>query len=244
MLIARNILNSSVVFPIAALATTSLAALALAETAIGPSTLESPYVVPVLDEVDITAILTVGDSVNDKPESGTPYRMVGIPDGLGAFENYDGTFTVLMNHEMPGNLGIRRQHGSDGAFVSQWIVRRSDLAVLNGGDHAKEVLVWNGEGFVPADEDDSMSRLCSADLPAPSALYNRQSGNGYIGRIFLNGEEIAPSSNVPAGQPENLGGRAFAHIVSGPGAGISYELPSLGKFSWENALAPASIDLP
>jgi hypothetical protein len=25
--------------------------------------------------------------------------------------------------------------------------------------------------------------------------------------------------------------------VSGPGAGISYELPSLGKFSWENSLA-------
>ncbi len=26
--------------------------------------------------------------------------MVGIPDGLGAFDNHDGTFTVLMNHEL------------------------------------------------------------------------------------------------------------------------------------------------
>ncbi len=26
--------------------------------------------------------------------------MVGIPDGLGAFDNYDGTFTVLMNHDI------------------------------------------------------------------------------------------------------------------------------------------------
>jgi hypothetical protein len=63
--------------------------------------------------------------------------MVGIPDGLGAFDNYDGTFTLLMNHEIPGDLGVERQHGFAGAFVSHWIVRKSDLAVLHGGDHAK-----------------------------------------------------------------------------------------------------------
>jgi hypothetical protein len=39
------------------------------------------------------------------------------------------------------------------------------------------------------------------------------------------------------GEEVGNAGRAFAHIVSGPGAGISYELPSLGKFSWENSLA-------
>jgi hypothetical protein len=67
--------------------------------------------------------------------------------------------------------------------------------------------------------------LCSADLPLLSAFYDRASGKGYTGRIFMDGEEVGPE------------GRAFAHIVTGPGAGISYELPSLGKFSWENALA-------
>lgn len=44
--------------------------------------------------------------------------------------------------------------------------------------------------------------------------------------IFMNGEEAD-------------GGRAFAHIVSGTEAGTSYELPSLGKISWENAVASA-----
>jgi hypothetical protein len=34
--------------------------------------------------------------------------------------------------------------------------------------------------------------------------------------------------------------RTFAHITSGPGGRISYELPSLGKFSWENSLASPS----
>ena len=33
------------------------------------------------------------------------------------------------------------------------------------------------------------------------------------------------------------GGRAFAHIINGSESGTSYELPSLGKISWENAVA-------
>ena len=40
--------------------------------------------------------------------------MVGIPDGLGAFDNYDDTFTVLMNHEIAPASGVPRQHGSPG----------------------------------------------------------------------------------------------------------------------------------
>jgi hypothetical protein len=197
----------------------------LAETAKGPSSSASPYVINVAKNVDVTSVLTVGDTVNDKPDSITPYRMVGIPDGLGAFDNYDGTFTILMNHELPENAGIPRQHGFSGAFVSSWIVRKSDLTVLHGGDLAKQVFEWDSTNkkFVPADEE--IGRLCSADLPQPSALYSRSSGKGFIGRIFMDGEEVGPD------------GRAFAHVVSGPGAGISYELPSLGKFSWENALA-------
>jgi hypothetical protein len=221
MLTTKNLITSFVALPV-------LAAAALAGTAKGPSSSETPYVVNVPDNVDITALLTVGNSVNDKPDGVTPYRMVGIPDGLGAFDNYDGTFTVLMNHELPETTGIVRQHGFAGAFVSHWIIRKSDLKVLHGGDQIKQLLTWDAEtqSFVRASEETgTIARLCSADLASPSAFYNSKSGNGYTGRIFMDGEEIADE------------GRAFAHIVSGPGAGISYELPSLGKFSWENALA-------
>jgi hypothetical protein len=38
--------------------------------------------------------------------------MVGISDGLGAFDNGDGTFTVLMNHEIANTLGVTRAHGA------------------------------------------------------------------------------------------------------------------------------------
>ena len=225
MLTPTNLIIASVAFSL-----TAGAARTLAGTATGPSTKASPYVINVPDKVDITSILTVGDSVNDKPGSATRYRMVGIPDGLGAFDNNDGTFTVLMNHEIPPASGVLRQHGFAGAFVSHWIIRKSDLKVLHGGDQAKQVLEWSDPSgsvtsgsFVPAGR--PIGRLCSADLPLPSAFYDRKSGTGYTGRIFMDGEEVGDE------------GRAFAHLVGGPGAGISYELPSLGKFSRENSLA-------
>src|SRR5262245_44840436 len=81
----------------------------------------TPYILPVNPAVMTQAILTVGDSV---PLTGTTtgqtYRMVGIPDGLGAFDNGDGTFTLLMNHELGNASGVTRAHGSAGGFVSEW----------------------------------------------------------------------------------------------------------------------------
>jgi hypothetical protein len=74
----------------------------------------------------------------------------------------------------------------------------------------------------------SFNRLCSADMAKPSAFYDAKSGKGFAGRLFLNGEE------------DRAGGRAFAHVVSGDKTGISYELPHLGKFAWENAVANPS----
>jgi hypothetical protein len=192
-----------------------------AQAITGPSSSESPYVLRAEPGVVTAAILTVGDSVGG-------YRMVGIPDGLGAFDNGDGTFTLLVNHEIatsPVALGVPRAHGAKGAFVSRWIIRRDDLAVLHGSDLIQDVATWNVATSTwnePA-KGVLMSRFCSADLPPVSALYDAESGLGYAGRIFLNGEEVSPSQE----------GRAFAHLMDG----TSYELPALGKASWENVLA-------
>src|SRR5690349_1930779 len=75
----------------------------------GPSTSQSPYALPTLAGGATTSILSVGDSVGG-------YRMVGIPDGLGAFDNGDGTFTLVMNHELGATAGVTRAHGQKGAF--------------------------------------------------------------------------------------------------------------------------------
>ncbi len=180
-----------------------------------------PYLVRKQPYVVIKSLLTVGDSVNNKPD-GTPYRMVGFPDGLGAFDNGDGTFTLLMNHELGDTVGIQRAHGATGAFVSKWIINKGNLRVLHGEDLIQSIVTWNPNGYWndPA-KGVALSRLCSADLPPLSAFYDQASGLGYNGRIFMNGEE------------KGAEGRAFAHLLNG----VSYELPWLGKFSWENSVA-------
>src|SRR5262249_30943555 len=71
----------------------------------GPSSSASPYVLPTNTAVDVTSILTTGDSVGG-------YRMAGTPDGLGAFDNGDGTLTVLMNHEFTDAEGVAHTHNA------------------------------------------------------------------------------------------------------------------------------------
>src|SRR4051812_9921640 len=88
----------------------------------GPSSSETPYLTPANGTVEFTSLLTVGDAVrknNPATPADTVFRMVGIPGGLGAFDNGDGTITLLVNHELGNTQGIARSHGSAGAFVSR-----------------------------------------------------------------------------------------------------------------------------
>jgi hypothetical protein len=197
------------------------AAAALASTSTGPSSSQGPYLVPSQDGVSITSIVTVGDSV--PKAGGGSYRMVGIPDGLGAFDNRGGTFTVLMNHELPPTTGVTRAHGAAGAFVSKWTIRKRDLSVVAAEDLIRRVATWNTatSSFNAPAQGVTIGRLCSADLPDESAFYDHRSRTGTTSRLFMDGEEVGAE------------GRAFAHALDG----TSWELPHLGKFSWENSVA-------
>jgi MYXO-CTERM domain-containing protein len=55
------------------------------------------------------------DVTYEKIGGGT-YRLAGIPDGMGAYDNGNGTFTLLVNHELGATSGIARAHGASGAF--------------------------------------------------------------------------------------------------------------------------------
>lgn len=203
----------------------------------GPSSSQTAYVIPAPGQttVQTRAVLSVGDSING-------YRMVGIPDGLGAFDNGDGTFTLVMNHEIPTGgspavpLGITRAHGSNGAFVSKWIINKNTLSVISGGDLMQHVFLWNtasqSSNTLPSPF--AFQRFCSGDLPDATAFWNPATGLGTKARIYMHGEEASL-------------GKQMATIVTGPSAGNAYEL---GKFdlttngsgltgvgSWENALA-------
>jgi hypothetical protein len=194
----------------------------------GPTSTQTPYLVSANSHITVESLITTGDHALNG------YTMVGIPDGLGAFDNGNGTFTVLMNHEIsnsnPAQAGVVRAHGANGAFVSEWVIDKTTLQVLSGHDLIQHVFVAadgfsvdhsaaNGNGI-------TFSRFCSADLADASAFYNAASGLGYNeGRLFLDGEE------------SGVEGRPMAHIASGPDAGKSYELAALGNMAYENLLA-------
>ena len=192
----------------------------------GPSSSQSPYLLSSDSHVYTESLLTAGDSV-------AGYKMVGIPDGLGAFDNGDGTFTVLVNQELSAGQGAVRAHGGNGAFVSEWVFDKTTLQVLSGKDLMHDVWLYDTTTHSYVDHNAanspvSFSRFCSADLADHSAFYNADTGLGFNGgRLFLDGEE------------SGVEGRAVAHIVGGAQDGNSYELAWLGNMAYENVVANA-----
>ena len=101
----------------------ALAAMSQGVTAgTGPSSSQSNYLIGV-GSTDVTSIFTTQDSVGG-------YSMAGIPDGLGAFDNGNGTMTVLMNHELGNTADAIRAHGATDAFVSSWVINKSNLQLV------------------------------------------------------------------------------------------------------------------
>ena len=189
----------------------------------GPSSSDPPYVVRSEPGIVTKSIITVG---TDTADNG--YGMVGIPDGLGAYDNNDGTFTVLMNHELPRrSAGVVRAHGAVGAFVSKWRIQKGSLRVLEGSDLIQNVATWN----------------------AGTNSYNAPA-KGHCDRPALLGGSsgVQRSTTLPPARGTTAGSSWTARKWA-PRAAASarpsrpawrYELPALGKMSFENS--PANPD--
>jgi hypothetical protein len=208
----------------------------LASAVTGPSSSAAPYLQSVAAGWDVKSILTTGDSVGG-------YKMGGIPDGLGAFDNNDGSFSVVMNQEWGAGLGVAHDVLAPGAYVSKWVINKSDLSVVSGGNLIQQIATWNtatqsSNPLISTAAAVAFNRFCSSDLPSLSGLsYTDTATNTTYGtteRLFLNGEEGGAN------------GRALATVVTGANAGNAYEL---GKFNpstngsgitavggWENIL--------
>jgi hypothetical protein len=194
---------------------------------IGPSTATEAYLVPSVPGVELRAILSVGDSIGG-------YRMVGVPDGLGAFRTRGNEFCLLMNHELGATSGIVRAHGSKGSFVSRWTIDRKSLKVLSGRDFSptpNHVYTWDPPTHAYLQGTTVWQRFCSGDLAAPGAFF--AAGKGTRERVYLAGEETnTVASNVVVEQ-----GRPFARVATGPHAGETWQLPRLGRMAYENIVA-------
>ena len=195
----------------------------MASAVTGPSTATAPYLIPVDSNAwSVTSLLTAGNSVGG-------YTMGGLPDGLGAFDNGDNTFTVLMNHEWATNSASpsnpQAAHTQNpgaavgGAYVSQWVVDKTTLQVLSGKDLITKTFGWDKalqQSQSISNLTTTFSRFCSADLPMATALFNSATGLGSTAKIFMNGEEGSATGWVQA------------TVVNGVDAGSSY---TLGKFN-------------
>ncbi len=188
-----------------------------------PTTTVDPYLRPVAAGVSIKAHLTVGDL---PAENG--YRMVGVPDGLGAFHR-DSRVVTFMNQELTDTEGIVRAHGQRGAFVSRLVIDPASGAVIKGSDLIKSVNYWDypagmysSRPVAPAGatygHTAAFSRFCSGFLSVPGSLYNDATQNGWRGQLYFANEESGDE------------GRVFAVRKNG----TATQLPRLGLLSWEN----------
>jgi hypothetical protein len=183
------------------------------------------YAVGISEGYETEAWLSVGDTVPETSNPTQDYKMVGIPDGLGAHEAQRGTRIVYMNHELTGSTLSEPVVGGPlnrGAFVSKLVVDRDGDVV--SGERAYD-WVYNENTFVgPAAQVGNatrpFSRFCSGSLATPEE-------HGFDRPIYFTNEE----EGTPANTFDTMGGLAVAIVDNN-----LHTLPKLGRFAWENTL--------
>ncbi len=182
-----------------------------------------PYAVPVGADYSIVPLLSVGDRVPRTSDAAQLFQMIGIPDGLGAHANYDGTTTLFMNHELGNTVRSEPLVGqplSRGAFVSKLILA-ADASVLSGdlaydAVYAENVLV--GPAATISNTTPAFSRFCAGALAGKEAGFDRP--------IYFAGEESGGTNTF-----DGRGGQAVAIFDN-----ALWTLPKLGHMNWENAV--------
>jgi hypothetical protein len=186
-----------------------------------------PYVEPVGGQYQVRALFSADDTVpllGGAP--GQQYRMVGIPDGLGAHPNRDGTSTLYMNHELGFTALSEPVVGGPknrGAIVSQWVLdadgdpvagRRAYDRIFAENRLLGPAPVVGNEAQMPR----QLARFCSGFLAGPA--------NGFDRPIYLTNEE--------SGGAESFDGRGGQSVAIFDGE--LHTLPKLGRSNKENSV--------
>jgi hypothetical protein len=186
-------------------------------------------------ELKITSLLTNGEFAPGFTP-GSVYTPPGIFDGQGAYDNRDGTYTLLANSELgPTNGYGYLLPGVEGAFtgarVSSLVIDKDvdnnasngyQSAVIAGG-LAYDSIYLDGAN-TPIDQVTDLGaagfkRFCAANLVEANSFGG---GKGFADRIYLVGEEEFSAD----------GGSFFALDVNGRAI---HEVVGFGKGTWESA---------
>jgi Bacterial protein of unknown function (DUF839) len=183
-----------------------------------------PYAVGIAGGYETKRLLSVGDRVPETSDPAKEFQMIGIPDGLGAHANADGTKTVYMNHELTGSTTSEPNVGrplNRGAFVSKLVL--DSAGNVRSAERAYDWIFNENTFHGPAAEVGNttrgFSRFCSGSLAGPPHGFDRW--------IYLTNEE----EGTPANSFDGKGGLAVAIVDNN-----LYTLPKLGRFAWENTL--------
>jgi hypothetical protein len=194
--------------------------------AVGPASADiapvKPYTVPITPEYEISRLLSVGDTVPETGAPGQQYRMVGIPDGLGAGIQ-DRAATLHMNHELTQPTTSEPEVGrpaNRGAFVSKYALDRRGMV---SGARAYDNVFQENTPVGPAPTVDNttpaFSRFCSGNFAGREYGFDRG--------IYFTGEEEEVLEQTFDGK----GGQAVAIFDN-----EVHALPKFGHFKKENSL--------
>ena len=208
----------------ATIAALVVAALALVGS-INAATSVKPYVEAVGGEYTVRPLFSVDDKVPLLGgAAGQQYRMVGIPDGLGAHPNGDGTSTLFMNHELNANALSEPVVGGPknrGAIVSQFVLNASGdpIAGRRAYDRVYQEDTFVGPAPDATNATRALARFCSGFLAGPQHGFDRW--------IYLTNEEEQAAANTFDGK----GGQSVAIFDN-----ELHALPALARYAKENTV--------
>ncbi len=184
-------------------------------------TWHSPYTVE--------PILSAADTVPRTSAAAQQYQMVGIPDGIGVYQQNQYTAMLYMNHEFTNTNLSRPVIGESrvkGAFVSAYRIDRQRRGILSGDLAFSQVYIDNTLYGPISREDNStppFTRFCSGNMSGAREGFDRN--------IYFCGEESETGTFDPRA------GSAVAVFD-----GIAHVLPSMGHLPWENLLPMPRVD--
>jgi len=187
------------------------------------------YMEPVATGVSLDPFATAGDSVDG-------YLIGGIPDGTGIIP-VNGKLRILTNHEWsnanPAAVARASATGmTTGSYVSEMLYDLKKKTVVAGKDFMQWVEWYDYEnrkygvvssapaGALLVDSYGSqahsylINRFCSSTLADAGEFYNKKTGAGYKGAVYLTGEEGSDESRGFAGNQDG-------DFVQVPGFGLA-----------------------
>jgi len=230
LVVSNEISNSLNVF--------DLEALIAAPPVAGAGTFKSTMLKDVVGgpTLQVSSLITNGEFTNGLNPGDPVFSPTGIFDGQGAYDNGDGTYTLLVNSELGAASGYGYllpgvEGGLTGARVSSLVIDKDvdddasngyQSAVIAGGLAYDSIYLDGSETAIDQASDlgaAGFKRFCAANLVEANSF---GVGVGFADRIYLVGEEEFIGD----------GGSFFALDVNGRAI---HEVVGFGKGTWESA---------